>query len=122
MRLVVGNILALAVLATAGCLPSEQAPAKADFRATDAAGRVPAIVDAAGRDDGQTLAELVHALSDDDPAVRLFAVQSLRERTGQRFGYRYYGQEDQRRAAAARWREWLTGQGTPAKAGVDQAP
>ena len=68
---------------------------------------MPAIVDAAERDDDQTLAELVHALSDRDPAVRLFAIQSLERRTGQTLGYRYYGPEDERRLASLRWGAWL---------------
>lgn len=97
-----------AVLAVIGCSP-KQAPAKADLNATDTAGRVPALVAAAGQDDAATLAELVRALMDEDPAVRLFAIQGLNQRTGQTLGYRYYDAVDQRRAAAERWHDWLTG-------------
>lgn len=107
MRLVVGNILVLAVLATAGCLPSEQEPAKADFRANDTPSRVPAIVGASDTDDEDALLELIHALSDKDAAVRLFAIRSLEERTGETRGYRYYEQPEQRQAAIDRWHEWL---------------
>ncbi len=106
-----------------GCLPSQQAPAKADLRATDTAGRVPALVDAAGQDDARTLAELVRALSDEDPAVRLFAIQALDRRTGQTLGYRYYESADHRQAAAERWHRWLDEQDGPApSAAVDPAP
>ena len=107
MRLVVGNILVLVVLSTAGCLPSEQEPAKANFRANDTPAKVPAIVNAAESDDEDDLRELIHALSDKDPAVRLFAIRSLEERTGQTFEYRYYEQPEQRQAAINRWHAWL---------------
>ncbi|MFN3166667.1 MAG: hypothetical protein ACE37H_06340 [Phycisphaeraceae bacterium] len=114
------SCLAAAVLlfALAGCSP-RQTPAKADLRATDTAGRVPALVDAAGRDDDRTLGELVRALSDDDAAVRLFAIQALNQRTGQTLGYRYYGSADDRRAAIARWHDWLDGDSPDATADAD---
>ena len=106
--------LSTALLATlalvCGCLPSQTRP-QADFRANDTPSRVTAIVDAAEQDDQQTLAELVHALSDEDPAVRLFAIQSLIRRTGQDLGYRYYAPRDERRTAVLRWYAYLHGQG-----------
>lgn len=107
MRLLVGNILLLGMLVTAGCLPSQQSPAKADFRATDTPSKVPAIVGAADTDDQAHLGELIHALADDDAAVRLFAIQSLQERTGQTLEFRYYESSDKRQAAIDRWHEWL---------------
>ena len=113
MRLVVGNILVLVVLSTAGCLPSEQEPVKADFRANDTPTKVPAIVNAAETDNEDALRELIHALSDKDPAVRLFAIRSLEERTSQTFGYRYYEGPEQRQAATNRWHAWLKDQQAP---------
>ena len=101
------RFLPLALLLLAGCLPSQQAPTKADFRAADTPTRVPAIVNASGTDDQAALGELVHALSDDDAAVRLFAIQSLKERTGQTMGYRYYDAKNKRQAAVDRWHQWL---------------
>lgn len=108
-------LLIAVLLVAAGCSVN-QAPAKADFRATDTAARVPAIVSAADTEDEATLVELVHALSDDDPAVRLFAIQSLQERTGQTFGYRYYDSQDKRQAATDRWHQWLADHLGPALA------
>ena len=124
MRLLFYKTLLLgpALLITAGCLPSQQAPANADFRAPDAASRVPALVGAADQDDADTLAELVHALSDDDAAVRLFAIQSLQSRTGESFGYRYYDAGDKRQAAANRWHDWLTRKFPDADAPADNNP
>lgn len=97
------------LLGLTGCLPSQQGPAKADFRANDTPSRVPAIVGAADAEDEDALLELIHALSDKDAAVRLFAIRSLEERTGQTHGYRYYEQPEQRQAAVDRWHEWLEG-------------
>lgn len=98
-----------------GCSFNPARP-RGNFRAPDTTGRVPAIVDAADRQDEATLNELIHVLMDEDPAVRLFAIQSLIQRTGQDFGYRYYEAEDQRRAALTRWYDWLhaRGEGPPA--------
>jgi hypothetical protein len=126
MRLVMTNILLLAaVLFTVGCLPSQQPPAKADLRANDSPARIPAIVDAAGTDDEATLPELVHALTDKDPAIRLFAIRSLKERTGQTLDYRYYEGPDKRQAAIDRWYAWLADQGLasePILSGYDAMP
>lgn len=113
MRILVGNILLLGVLFTAGCLPSEQAPAKADLRATDTPSRVPAIVGAAEEQAQTPLSELVHALSDKDPAIRLFAIRSLNERTGQTLDYRYYESAEKRQAAVDRWHLWLADDAAP---------
>jgi len=104
---VIGTTLLLVVLLTAGCLPSQQPPAKAGFHAPDTAGRVPAIVNAADNNDQQALPELIHALSDEDAAVRLFAIRSLEQRTGQTLGYRYYDTPGQRQEATTRWHAWL---------------
>lgn len=107
MRLLPFHILLLSMLLATGCLPSQQGPAKADFHATDTPSRVPAIVSAAEADDEATLEELVHALSDKDSAVRLFAIRSLQERTGETFSYRYYDPPERRQAATDRWHAWL---------------
>lgn len=97
---------ATALAATAGC-SMKQRPARADALATDTPSRVPALVNAAEQDDPQTLRDLIAGLSDEDPAVRLFAAKSLQERTGETFGYRYYAPADQRKAAIARWQAWV---------------
>ncbi|MGB0768213.1 MAG: hypothetical protein ACPGYV_10935 [Phycisphaeraceae bacterium] len=108
MRLRMSSILCLSVVACAGCLPSEQPATRADLRATDTASRVPALVDAGDRDDPASLAELVRALSDKDPVIRLYAARALRERTGAAFDYRYYASSDERQQAIARWRDHLS--------------
>lgn len=94
----------------AGC---SQPKIAGDGRAVDAPDRIPALVRQTERPGNEGLAELVRALDDDDPAVRLFAAQALRERTGQDFGYRYFDSARQRRPAVRRWRDWLDGQDGP---------
>lgn len=98
----------LAVLAglSIGCSPKQARP-NPDLRATDSGARIPAIVQASTQKDPETLAELVHALSDEDAAIRLFAIQSLNQRTGQTLGYRYYESQGKRQAATERWHDWL---------------
>lgn len=108
MRAALVQIPLLIVLAVLPGCSLKQSPAVANLRATDTPARVPAIVRAADDSgDSAELAELVHALSDKDPAVRLFAIQSLQERTGQTMGYRYYEAYDKRQPATERWHAWL---------------
>lgn len=69
--------------------------------------RIPGIKRAGETHDRSALPQLVDSLDDEDPAVRLFAIGALEKFTGNRFGYEYYLDEDQRKPAIARWREWL---------------
>lgn len=100
------TLLALAVpaMVLVGC---QQQPVSGDLGAEEAPRRIPALVGAANSTDDAELAAMVHALMDDDPAVRLFAIQALHDRTGQTLGYKYYAPAEERSAAAQRWREWL---------------
>ena len=54
--------------------------------------------------------ELVSALDDDDPAVRLFAFETLVRMTGQRFDYVWYATRQQRQPALAKWRAFRDSQ------------
>jgi hypothetical protein len=49
---------------------------------------------------------LIERLGDADPVVRLTAHETLRERTGQNFGYLPWGDNAERAAAQARWKTW----------------
>lgn len=110
----------------AGVVGCSQSKITGDGRAADAPDRIPALVRQADprHADGQDgIDTLIHALDDDDPAVRLFAVQALRERTGQHFGYRYYDSAERRRPAIRRWRGWLNdGTDTPDNPASAQRP
>jgi len=114
------HILGLMVLVLLGTA-CQQAPIDGDLAAKDAPERIPALVEAAGNASDAELAELIHALLDDDAAVRLFAIQSLHERTGETLGYRYYAPAHERSAAAGRWRDWLENDRATPSNGPQQA-
>lgn len=76
----------------------------------DPAIKIPAIVEAADRRDRSVLPELVKCLNSDDPAIRFYSIRALRDMTGEDFGYRFYEEDDQRKPAVQRWRQWLSQQ------------
>lgn len=101
----------------AGCRAE---PVKPDLRAVDAESRIAGIVAAGESDAPADLPLLVEALADDDPAVRLFAIEALERRTGRTHGYRPYDPPAARARAVARWRDALGA--TPAEQAPDAAP
>jgi hypothetical protein len=70
--------------------------------------------------DTQVVPALVGRLADEDPVVRLAANEELRKRTGRDFGFVPWASPEERTAAIARWRSWLTG--PPMPAGSIQSP
>ena len=72
--------------------------------------KIPAIKKAVRQRDRAAARQLVADLDSDDPAVRFYAINGLARMTGQRFGYDYYADEQQRQSAVRRWREWLDAQ------------
>jgi hypothetical protein len=75
--------------------------------------RIEAVVEAGRTGDRGAVPYLVELLGDESPAMRLFAIESLRRITGRDLGYRPYADEAARREAIGRWRQWLE---TPAPA------
>lgn len=73
----------------------------------DSAEKIPAIKLAGERKDKQALPGLVKELSNDDPAVRLYAIEALKRITGQTLGYRFYDDDEARKPAVQRWKNWL---------------
>jgi hypothetical protein len=69
--------------------------------------KIPAIKEDVRNRDSRDVAQMVKDLNDDDPAVRLYAIEGLRRLTGETFDYHYYDDEDDRQPAIARWRQWL---------------
>src|SRR5262249_45948805 len=66
-----------------------------------------AAVTAAGRTEDRTaIPHLIESLYHDDPVVRLAAIRTLEQLTGQTLGYDYAGPEWERRERAAAWVEW----------------
>ena len=59
------------------------------------------------------LPELVDALEDRDPAVRMFASVALRKLTGKDFGFKPHGSPAEREEAIRQWRVWIARDQTP---------
>lgn len=93
-----------ALLAPSGGCGGRLKPNIAD---RDAAAKIPGIKKAVREKDGRAVRQLVEDLDNDDPAVRMFAIAGLRRLTGQEFGYDYSDDEEERKPAVARWRQWL---------------
>ena len=70
--------------------------------------------------DRSVLPKLVESLESDDPAVRFFAIRSLEQFAGDRLGYEYYADDDERKPAVARWQSWLKGQDLPVRAAQEK--
>jgi hypothetical protein len=84
---------------------------KPDIKDPDPSVSIPGIKIAADRKDLSAAPELVQALNSDDPAIRFFAVGALVKFTGgEKFGYEYYYDEEQRKPSLAKWQQWLKAQ------------
>jgi hypothetical protein len=101
----VGFIFVLALSAAdLSCTAPRPAPNVAD---PDPQVNIAGIREMVARKDRSKLPALVDQLDSDDAAVRMYAIHALETFAGQRFGYEYYFDEDQRKPSLARWREWL---------------
>ena len=69
--------------------------------------RASAIAQAAEAGDQSAVADLVAMLESDDAVMRMLAHRALRDITGEDMGYNFADDDSMRRAAAARWRQWL---------------
>lgn len=98
-------------------------PVRADLTAVDAESRIAGIVAAGASDDPSQIEALFEALDDEDPAIRLFAAEALRRRTGQDPGYRAFDPEVDRTAAIVRWQRAVlpSGQAALVETGRQQA-
>ena len=74
-----------------------------DFYSDNPASKLYAIHRAGSARDPKAVKPLVDLLNDDDPAVRMEAINALERITGQRMGYNPYGSVVQRRPAIERW-------------------
>jgi hypothetical protein len=95
----------LTCLAAAGCFG--QKPLTQDQLLNSSAGveRERGVLQAE-REGQSGIPKIIPRLEDDDVAVRMAAIDSLRRMTGQDFGYVAWDDEAKRRAAVAKWREW----------------
>src|SRR5690242_975014 len=72
----------------------------------DPGDKIPAIKAAVQKHNSAVIPQLVKDLESDDPAVRFYAIDALKSFTGQTFDYRYYEDDEQRKPAVLRWKEW----------------
>ena len=88
-------------------------PDPKSLNSSSAPSAIPAIKDAADKNDRKAIPRLVHDLDDRDSAIRFAAISALQRMTGQDLGYRYFDNEWDRRAAVQRWRQWLQDHPSP---------
>ncbi len=105
--------LLLAVLASAA-IPACRPTAPQGLDSPLPQQRMEAAVSAAEHHDESAVPRLVSLLDSDDPAVRLVAINSLEQITGQTLGYDYAASPLQRSEAADRWQRWATEHHRPA--------
>ncbi len=90
-----------AALIASGC--SGPRATEGGFDSDNPAAKLYAIHDAGETRDRDTIPHLVEALGDDDPAVRMMAIEALDRVTGTRLGYNPYATLPERRIAEKRW-------------------
>jgi hypothetical protein len=94
-------------LASVGCVVGCSEPTGPRVVANpDLSVKIPSIKEGARTRDRSEINAMIDQLDSDDPAVRFYAVEGLRRATNQTLGYRYYDDEEQRKAAVARWKKW----------------
>ena len=103
--IVASAALLCGALASGGCVRPGRPIVVSD---SDPTVKIPAYKRAVRKKDRSAVRQLVKDLQSDDPAVRLYAINALDRLTGQRFGYRYYDDEEQRRQAVERWQQWIS--------------
>ena len=97
-------VVTLAGWAVSGCTAPRPPLVVTD---PDPSVKIPAYKKAVRKKDKAAVRQLVTDLDHDDPAVRLYAIDALRRLTGETFGYRYFDNEEGRRPAVEKWRQWL---------------
>jgi hypothetical protein len=84
----------------AGCGPSAL---EGGYNSANPAAKMYAIEHSAETGRVADVPRIVEQLDSDDPAVRLLAITTLEQLTGETHGYRHYDPPDLRREAIARW-------------------
>jgi HEAT repeat protein len=89
------------VLLASGC-----ASAPEGFDSPEPAARLRAISKAAAEKDRSAIPHLIESLDNDDPVVRLAAIRTLEDLTGQTLGYDYAAPTWKRAEQVAAWKDW----------------
>ena len=116
-RLLAATLFA-SLCAGAGCFD----PEPHSLLSHNPSAKIPAIKDAVNQHDAKAIPSLIDDLSDNDPAVRFYAIEGLQRLTGQTFGYLYYQDAPQRREAVMKWKRWLNDQSTGEARGTASQP
>lgn len=106
MRLTIIRLMWVTLAISLGWLTACSSPPPVEeggFHAPDPASKLYAIRRAGEERDRSAIPHLVERLQDDDPAVRLFAIEALERITNERFGYNPYAAADDRHAAVVAW-------------------
>ncbi|MFA5863652.1 MAG: HEAT repeat domain-containing protein [Phycisphaerae bacterium] len=86
-----------------------------DIQSPDPCIRMKAVIYAGNSKDKRAIPLLVDRLEDEDEAVRVAAIESLKQITGQDFGYRCFDPPYVRAKAVQQWRQWMKEQATRKK-------
>jgi hypothetical protein len=97
-------MLAIGVISAWGC-----AQPGGGFDSPEPAARLAAITQADSRRDRSAIPHLIESLLHDDPVVRMAAIRTLEDLTGETHGYRYWDEGPRRERAARTWAEWYSG-------------
>ncbi|MBL0926126.1 MAG: hypothetical protein IBJ11_00545 [Phycisphaerales bacterium] len=95
--------LAAGLFAAPGCSAPER---RADARSIDPTERTMFMARALQSRDPGDIDHLISLLGSSDPAIRMLAIGTLTERTGQTHGYDFAAPDDERALAIERWRRW----------------
>src|SRR5262249_47247462 len=96
------SLILLIPLSVGGC----SKPDKPSIYSPDPSLKIPALK-SEDLHDTKALRQMVKDLDSDDPAVRFYTINRLKEITGNTFGYRYYDDEVRRKPALKKWQQWL---------------
>ncbi|MFZ4574135.1 MAG: hypothetical protein ACOYN0_07040 [Phycisphaerales bacterium] len=92
----------LILLTLSGCF----AGIEPSFESSSPQARNKAIVAEVGKGSSADLRHLVRMLEAKEPSTRLLAIEGLDRLTGQRLGYDFAADDDDRAEAVARWQAW----------------
>lgn len=96
----------LSFCAVAGC-SHPKIDLRTQLEAYDPVDRIRAIIAVAELQKASLVPALVDRLDDTDAAVRMYAIIALEKLTDTRLGYGYAASASERRAAVARWRQYV---------------
>lgn len=106
MRQAIISLMMVTLVISLGWLAACSSPPPVEaggFHAPDPASKLYAIRRAGDERDRTAVPHLVERLHDDDPAVRLFAIEALERITNERFDYNPYASADDRHASVMQW-------------------